>query len=40
MAALKPGIIDPAVEMRNQLRLIKAQGQRTESLKDYLDKTL
>jgi hypothetical protein len=40
MAALKPGIIDPAVEMRNRLRLIKAQEQVTENLKDYLDKSL
>jgi len=40
MAALKPGIIDPAVEMRNKLRQIKAQEHPTESLKDYLDKTL
>jgi hypothetical protein len=40
MAALKPGIIDPAVEMKNKLRLVKAQEQVTESLKDYLDKSL
>ncbi len=40
MSALKPGIIDPAVEMRNKLRIIKAQEHPTESLKDYLDKTL
>ena len=40
MQALKPGIIDPAVEMRNKLRLIKAQEHPTESLRDYLDKTL
>jgi len=40
MQALKPGIIDPAVEMRNKMRLIKAQEQTTESLRDYLDKTL
>lgn len=40
MSALKPGIIDPAVEMRNKLRLIKAQEHPTESLRDYLDKTL
>lgn len=40
MAALKPGIIDPAVEMKNKLRLVKAQEQVTESLKDYLGKTL
>ena len=40
MQALKPGIIDPAVEMRNKLRLIKEQKHSTESLKDYLDKTL
>jgi len=40
MAALKPGIIDPAVEMRNKLRLIKAQEHPTESLRDYLDKSL
>ena len=33
MAALKPGIIDPAVEMRNKLRLVKAQEKHsTESL--------
>jgi hypothetical protein len=40
MKALKPGIIDPAVEMRNKLRQIKAEEHPTESLKDYLDKTL
>ena len=40
MNALKPGIIDPAVKMRNKLRQIKAQEHPTESLKDYLDKTL
>lgn len=40
MSALKPGIIDPAVEMRNKLRLIKAQEHPTESLRDYLDKSL
>lgn len=40
MKALKPGIIDPAVEMRNKLRLVKAQEQATESLRDYVDKTL
>jgi uncharacterized protein YjbI with pentapeptide repeats len=40
MSALKPGIIDPAVEMRNKLRIIKAQEQVTENLKDYLGKTL
>lgn len=40
MSALKPGIIDPAVEMRNKLRLVKAQEQVIESLRDYVDKTL
>ena len=40
MSGLKPGIIDPAVEMRNKLRLVKAQEQVTESLRDYVDKTL
>ncbi|MBP6177953.1 MAG: pentapeptide repeat-containing protein [Anaerolineales bacterium] len=40
MSALKPGIIDPAVEMRNKLRLVKAQEQVTESLRDYVYKTL
>lgn len=40
MKALKPGIIDPAVDMRNKLRLVKAQEQVTESLRDYVDKTL
>ncbi len=40
MSALKPGIIDPAVEMRNKLRLVKAQEQVTESLRDYVDKSL
>jgi uncharacterized protein YjbI with pentapeptide repeats len=38
--ALKPGIIDPAMEMRNKLRLNKGQKQTTESLRDYLDKKL
>lgn len=40
MKALKPGIIDPAVEMRNKLRLVKAQEQVTESLRNYVDKSL
>ncbi len=40
MSALKPGIIDPAVEMRNKLRLVKAQEQKTESLRDYMNKSL
>jgi uncharacterized protein YjbI with pentapeptide repeats len=40
MLALKPAIIDPAVEMRNKLRLIKAREQKTESLRDYLEKSL
>ena len=40
MQALKPGIIDPAVQMHNKLRLDKAQKQESESLKDYLDKSL
>lgn len=40
MRALKPGIIDPAVKMRNKLRLVKAQEQQTESLRDYLKKSL
>ena len=40
IAALKPGIIDPAVEMHNKLRQIKAQEHPTESLRDYLDKSL
>jgi len=40
MSALKPGIIDPAVEMRNKLRLVKAQEQVTESLRDYVEKSL
>jgi len=40
IAALKLGIIDPAVELRNKLRLIKAQEHTTESLRDYLDKSL
>ncbi len=40
MKALKPRIIDPAVEMRNKLRLVKAQDQVTEALRVYVDKTL
>jgi len=40
MKTLKPRIIDPAIEMRNRLRLAKAQEQVTESLKDYLDKSI
>lgn len=40
MSALKPGIIDPAVEMRNKLRLVKAQEQETESLRDYVKKSI
>jgi len=40
MKTLKPRIIDPAIEMHNRLRLNKAQEQVTESLKDFLDKSM
>jgi hypothetical protein len=36
--ALKPAIIDPAVEKHNELRLIKAQESQIHSAKDFLDK--
>jgi len=36
--ALKPAIIDPAIEKHNELRLIKAQESKIRSAKDFLDK--
>jgi Pentapeptide repeats (8 copies) len=36
--ALKPAIIDPAIEKHHELRLIKAQESKIRSAKDFLDK--
>jgi uncharacterized protein YjbI with pentapeptide repeats len=36
--ALKPAIIDPAIEKHNELRLIKAKESKIPSAKDFLDK--
>ncbi len=36
--ALKPAIIDPAIEKHNELRLIKAKESQIRSAKDFLDK--
>jgi Uncharacterized low-complexity proteins len=36
--ALKPAIIDPAIEKHNELRLIKAKESQINSAKDFLDK--
>lgn len=36
--ALKPAIIDPAIEKRNELRLIKAREPKIRSAKDFLEK--
>jgi len=36
--ALKPAIIDPAIEKHNELRLIKAKEPKIRSAKDFLDK--
>ena len=36
--ALKPAIIDPAIEKHNELRLIKAKESKIRSAKDFLDK--
>ena len=36
--ALKPAIIDPAIEKHNELRLIKAKESQIRSVKDFLDK--
>jgi uncharacterized protein YjbI with pentapeptide repeats len=38
MKALKPGIIDPAMKMHAELRLIKAKEQVIHPLQDFLDK--
>jgi hypothetical protein len=38
MKALKPGIIDPAIKMHYELRLIKAKEQNIHPLRDFLDK--
>jgi len=35
--ALKPAIIDPAIEKHNELRLIKARKPKTRSAKDFLE---
>ena len=39
MNALKPAIIDLAIEKHNELRLIKAQQPKIRSAKDFLNKT-
>jgi uncharacterized protein YjbI with pentapeptide repeats len=36
--ALKPAIIDPAIEKHNELRIIKAKESKIRSAKDFLDK--
>jgi len=36
--ALKPAIIDPAIEKHHELRLIKAKESKIRSAKDFLDK--
>lgn len=36
--ALKPAIIDPAIEKHNELRLIKAREPKIRSAKDFLDR--
>jgi hypothetical protein len=38
MKALKPGIIDPAIKMHYELRLIKAKEQSIHPLRDFMDK--
>jgi len=38
MKALKPGIIDPAIKMHYELRLIKAKEQTIHPLQDFIDK--
>ena len=38
MKALKPGIIDPAIKMHYELRLIKAKEQNVHPLRDFIDK--
>ena len=35
--ALKPAIIDPAIQKHNELRLIKAQTPRIKSVRDFID---
>ena len=37
--AIKPAIIDPAIEKQNELRLIKAKEPKIRSAKDFLDKS-
>jgi uncharacterized protein YjbI with pentapeptide repeats len=39
LKALKPGIIDPAIKMHYELRLIKAKEQTIHPLQDLLDKS-
>ena len=38
MKALKPGIIDPAIKMHYELRLIKARENSIHPLRDFIDK--
>jgi hypothetical protein len=38
MKALKPGIIDRAIKMHYELRLIKAKEQSIHPLRDFIDK--
>jgi len=38
MKALKPGIIDPAIEMHFALRLAKAKEQSIHPLRDFIGK--
>jgi hypothetical protein len=37
MKALKPGIIDPAIKMHYELRLIKATEQAIHPLQDFIE---
>jgi hypothetical protein len=38
MKALKPGIINPAIKLHYELRLIKAREQSIHPLRDFIDK--
>ena len=37
MKALKPGIIDPAIKLHYELRLIKAKEQTIHPLQDFIE---
>jgi len=38
MQALKPGIINPALKLHDELRLMKAREQSIHPLRDIMDK--